>query len=269
MKTLKKSLLLLTLIAYPLNVLFSQNTSTDEAMKNANNPLARIKAFNIHNYYLPSLYASDDASATQTLFRYAQPIGNVLVRATLPFETLTPNGDYAEGESKSITTTGLGDFQVFGAWVFSKKGANELAIGPMFVAPTATDTPLGEGKWQAGASFIAFMANNPQFQYGTLLTWQTSFAGDDDREEVSRMVFQPFGMWQIGGGVYLRSSAFWTFDFRNGGINIPFSMGIGNVLKVGKTVFNIFTEPQFSAINYRYNNGAKFQLFTGLNMQFQ
>lgn len=245
----------------------AQEKPDEEALKQANNPLAKVRAFNVHNYYVPVMYGSEDAHANQLMLRYAQPIGHWLVRGTLPFATSTNPEFLATGEGDKYVT-GLGDFQLFGAYVFYNKGGRELGVGPMLVAPTATNTYLGEGKWQAGLSFIAFMSNNPQFQLGSLVTWQMSFAGKEDRASVNRMVFQPFGMWQLGNGVYLRTASFWTFGLEHGEINIPFSMGIGKVLKVNNTVFNIFVEPQYSAINYRYDNGARFQIFTGLNMQF-
>ncbi len=268
MKTTKllRRTLSLFFIIFPV-IVFAQ--ATEEDIKQANNPLAKIKTFNVHNYYIPSMYGSEDLHANQTMLRYAQPIGNVLVRATLPFETLTnPAYDPAVSDSKKYYT-GLSDLQIFAAYVFPIKNIKGIiGAGPLFVAPTATETELGEGKWQAGLSFIAFMPENPLFQYGALITWQISFAGDDDKKDVDRLIFQPFGMWQIGGGVYVRSAPFWTFDLEDGGINIPFSLGIGKVTKVQNLVFNLFIEPQYSAINYKYDNGARFQLFSGINMQF-
>ena len=49
--------------------------------------------------------------------------------------------------------------------------------------------------------------------------------------------------------------------------NIPFGFGIGEVMKAGKTVFNVFIEPQFTVLHDGAGQPA-FQLYTALNMQF-
>ena len=56
---------------------------SEEELKKANDPMASTKAFNVHNYIVSSLYGMPDASANQLIFRYAQPFGNVLVRASM------------------------------------------------------------------------------------------------------------------------------------------------------------------------------------------
>ncbi len=267
MKTSFRLLLLAASLLPLAAVAQHSNTLDEETLKQANNPLAKVRAFNVHDYYAPSVFADDEVHSNQLLMRYAQPIGKWLIRATLPFATTT-NPEYLATGTGSKYVTGLGDVQIFGAYAFHNKGGLELAVGPMLIMPTATDTYLGEGKWQGGLSFIAFVTSNPQFQWGSLVTWQMSFAGNSDRTDVNKMVFQPFGMWQLGNGLYLRSASFWTFGLSHGEINIPFSVGIGKVFKVNKTVFNIFVEPQYSAINYRYDNAPRFQVFTGVNMQF-
>ncbi len=50
----------------------------------------------------------------------------------------------------------------------------------------------------------------------------------------------------MGKGAYLRSSAAWTFDMENDGYYIPVGFGIGKVVKSGRSVFNMWLEPQFT-----------------------
>ncbi len=230
-----------------------------ETLKQANNPLAKVKAFNIHNYYVSSIYGVTDMTANQTMFRYAQPLGPFIVRATLPIALQSMPG--------MSPTSGLGDFSMFAIYKFkSGKPGTEIGIGPQIVIPTATND-LGQGKWQAGLSALAYFAGNPHFQAGTLLQWQASFAGDDNRADVNMITTQLFGMWQLGGGTYLRSTGIWSFDLEGGAYNIPIGLGIGKVLKAGKTVFNIFAEPQYSVFAYGVGQ-TKTQLFIGFNTQF-
>ena len=59
----------------------------------------------------------------------------------------------------------------------------------------------------------------------------------------------------------------WGFDLESGDYAVPFGLGIGQVLRAGNVVYNLFLEPQFSILH----NGTgqpKVQLFAGLNLQF-
>ena len=50
-------------------------------------------------------------------------------------------------------------------------------------------------------------------------------------------------------------------------VNSRIGIGIGKVIKVKDTVFNIFAEPQVTVLHSGVGQPA-FQLFMGLNMQF-
>lgn len=231
---------------------------SEEELKKANNPMANTKAFNVHNYVIPSLYGIDHASSNQLIARYAQPFGKVLVRASMPFVTTSFTG---EGP-----TSGLGDFNVFAIYSPTSKSGNQFGIGPVFVAPTGTHN-LGQGKWQGGVAILGFFAKSRIIQFGSLLQWQASFAGDDDRPDVSTLIPQLFFIWQIGGGTYLRSSGVLTFDLKHGNYVVPLGLGIGRVVKAGKVVFNIFAEPQITVLAEGYGQ-PQFQTFIGFNTQF-
>lgn len=242
--------------ALPAN---AQEASAEE-LAQANNPLATMKTFNLHNYYVPELSGLPDETANTFWFRYAQPVGRVLVRASLPVPTVPAAGP-------SGSESGLGDFNVFAAYLAVQKPDLTFGIGPLLTAPTASDDALGTGKWQGGVAAIVFGVPSPQFQYGGLVTWQGSFAGDSNREDTSFLALQPFGIWQLGGGTYLRSTGIWAFNLESGDYNVPFGLGIGKVVKVGNVVFNIFAEPQFTVLHEGVGQ-PEFQIFFGLNTQF-
>lgn len=213
------------------------------AAAQANNPLANMTAFNIQNYYIGELTESDD-SANQFWLRYAKPFSvsntNWILRASLPVNTFPtpPNGD---------KKTGIGDFNVFAAYLIDTGNpAVSLGIGPQLTMPTATDDDLGSEKWSAGFANVLFNANSAKFQYGYLLTWQGSFAGEDNREDVNVAAFQPFAFYQLGGGTYLRAAPIWVYNLENDNYSVPLGVGIGQVIKKGKIVYNVFAEPQFS-----------------------
>lgn len=230
----------------------------DETLKRANDPLANVKAFNIQDYYASRLYGRPDAQMNQLLPRYAQPFGNFLFRATMPIIT----SSVADQEP----VTGFGDLNLFAIYCLPARNGNKFGIGPNLTIPTGTNN-LGQGKWQTGISALAFFARSRIIQIGSLLQWQTSFAGDEDRPDVSLLIPQLFCFWQIGGGTYLRSTGILSFDLTNGHYNIPVGLGIGKVIPAGKVVFNIFAEPQLSVAAEGAGQPA-FQTFFGFNTQF-
>ena len=219
-----------------------EQAATKDAAQ-ANNPLANMTAFNLQNYYIGELTESDK-DANQFWLRFAKPFSvagtNWLMRASLPVNTFPtpPEGD---------TKTGLGDFNVFAAYLFDTGNpAVSFGLGPQLTAPTATKDELGSEKWSAGFANVLFNAKSPKFQYGYLLTWQHSFAGEDDRDDVNVGAFQPFLFYQLGGGFYLRGAPIWVYNFETDDYSVPLGLGLGKVIARDKTVYNLFVEPQYS-----------------------
>jgi hypothetical protein len=230
----------------------------------ANNPLANFKAFNIHNYYIGDITTSGD-TANQFWLRYAQPVSlgdsAWLIRASLPVFSLPvkENGDWK---------TGVGDFNVFAAWLVPVKSpAISFGVGPLLNVPTAMEDELGSEKWSAGVANILFDARSALFQYGYLLTWQHSFAGGNNRDDVNVAAFQPFAMLQLGGGHYLRSTGIMTYNIENDNYSVPIGLGYGKVFKVDNVVYNAFIEPQVSVLDDGPGQ-PEWQVFIGFNMQF-
>jgi hypothetical protein len=184
------------------------------------------------------------------------------MRASLPINTfpVLPGLDHE---------TGLGDLNVFAAYLIDTGNpALSVGIGPQITAPTASKDALGSEQWSAGFVHTLFNASSPRIQYGYLLSWQASFSGSDDRDEVNLGAFQPFVFYQLGGGTYLRSTAVMAYDFEHSTYSVPIGLGIGQVVPREKVVFNVFIEPQVSVAD----DGAgwpKWQVFVGLNTQFK
>ena len=254
MKRLLLTTLFLGLFSSSLLAQHADNATT----KDANNPLASIKAFSVHNIYSPSLYSMEGTANTAWL-RYAQPIGRVLIRASLPINTVNIG---------TTNRSGLGDFNIFGTYILTNpKSHKQFGVGPIMTMPTATSSALGSGKWQLGAAFVGYFDANPVVQLGFLMTWQHSFAGKSSRNTVHAASIQPFLMWQLGKGLYMRSTAISILDFKNKNYLVPIGLGMGKVINLGKAVCNIFAEPQFAM----WNKGSglpKTQIFVGINTQF-
>lgn len=236
----------------------------DASTAQANNPLANMTALNFHNYYMPVLNDAPDESYMNTgWIRFARPFaeGKLLLRASIPLNTIAvPNGGTVE------STNGLSDINTFLSYNFVSKPTATVGIGPMLTMPTATNDAIGTGKWQGGFAFVAFIAKSPIFQFGGLITWQASFAGDENRSSTNTTAVQPFYFWQLGKGTYLRGAPIWLFDLENEAYSVPLALGIGKVVKLGDTVFNLFVEPQYSLLIAGMQ--PQLQIFTGINLQF-
>lgn len=243
----------------------AQENSAESAAAQANNPLAKFTAVNLHNYYIGEL-TDPDKDANQFWLRYAQPFSigktNWLMRVSLPINTfpVPPTLDHE---------TGLGDVNVFAAYLIDiGNPAVSFGIGPQITAPTASKDELGSEKWSAGLVNTLFNFSSRTFQYGYLLSWQGSFAGADNRADVNLGAFQPFLFYQLGGGTYLRSTGVMAYNFENSTYSVPIGLGIGQVIPREKVTFNVFVEPQASIAD-KGAGWPKWQIFLGFNTQFK
>ena len=238
----------------------SRGAPSESEVATANNPIAPMNAVYLQNYYAPTVYGLP-GSDNLLDFRTLVVSGRQIIRATLPISS----GEDGNGNQQS----GLGDFNVFDAIRVSPEESKDvLAVGPLLVAPTATNRSLGQGKWQAWLAAVGLHKLSEGSLLIGILTWQHSFAGEDSRPGAQVMTFQPIVALSIGGGYYVRSSGIWSFDIVNNKTLIPVGVGFGKVFKTGNAIVNAFVEPQFTV----YHNGAglpSFQLFSGLNFQFR
>lgn len=240
---------------------YESRANDDIAINDANNPLNPVITFNLQNYYIPRLTGLHGRETNQFLIRgliphrfYGVP---QMFRFTMPIATVP--------EFPSGYETGLGDLTLMKIFLFP--GKVTFGAGPILVAPTATDNSLGSGKWQAGL-IGAVVAPQKWGLVGGLITWQSSFAGKSDRKDVSLLTVQPIINFNLSKGFYIRSSATWNFDLEHDNHFIPIGLGIGRVIKLknGSTL-NVFIEPQYT-IHDRGIGNPKWQIFAGLNFQF-
>jgi hypothetical protein len=254
------SVLVLALVAAWAGGEARAQDSGGSQINEANNPLTAKVTVNLQDYYTPSFYGPLNSDANSLLLRGLVPmnVGGLpqLVRFTLPYSVNPSPGGYADG---------LGDLTVFDLFVLPTKPVL-FAVGPLFVAPTATDRFTGAGRWQAGAAGAA-VAPQSWGLVGGLVTYQHSFADDFGREPTSLFTVQPIVFYNLPQGFYVRSSAIWNFDFENNLGYIPVGLGAGKVMQIGKVTANAFIEPQYTV--YKYGERVPhWQIFAGLNFQF-
>lgn len=158
---------------------------------------------------------------------------NLINRAIIPVPIYQPGTN---------SEWGLGDIQYQGFISPSKPGSLIWGAGPVISFPTASDDILGSQKWSAGPGVVLLKIKGP-WVFGCLASHVWSFAGDDNREDVSLSTFQYFINYNIPNcnGWYLTSSPTNTYNWSadsDQAWTVPVGAGVGRVFKIGDQALN-------------------------------
>jgi len=258
--------LLTTLAAFfTTTVAITATTQAQDSLQ-ANNPLASMTSFQAQSDFFGNLSEIDEPGNVLNL-RAIRPFdflgGRWVARATLPIVTLPVGPGFGQ-------RTGVGDVNIF-AGRFLDVGDPRITftLGPNMTASTASDTRLGTGSWNFGVANVLFNAVNPKFQWGYLAVYETDLIKTyNSAQDVSRLFFQPFGVYQFGDGWVLRSTGVWQFDFENNRHAMPVGLGVGKVIITDGSVVNLFFEPRYS-VSTRGPGQPEWGAFFGVNVQLR
>jgi hypothetical protein len=219
------------------NDVFAQNLSSeDEAAitKKSQNPLSTMISVPFQSDFNFNQGFHDRTQYILTI-KPVYPISgkkwNLINRAVIPIVS-QPAGPV-------LDKTGLGDINY--TLFFSPAGGGKViwGIGPSITLPTNTDGRLGADKWTAGPSMI-MMNMRGRFIFGGLVNQLWSFAGNDDRADVSSFMFQYMFNYNLQNGWLFRSTpvimANWKADSGQKW-TVPIGGGFAKVGTVGKQHF--------------------------------
>lgn len=214
----------------------SGDQSLDQA---ANDPTASLMSLQVQNVYAGDFHVLDDETGNTLLLRAAVPFAtgelNHIARLTVPVVTDSPSRE-----------SGLGDIVLFDLLAFDESWGR-WGIGPVLLAPTATDDSLGADKWAIGPA-LGFVARAPGLLWGVFNQNLFSFAGEDDRDDVDISIIQPIlnyslpNKWSVG-----TSEMNVTFDWnKEDWVALPLGFKVAKLMRFGKQPV------QFSG-SYEYN----------------
>lgn len=160
---------------------------------------------------------------------------NLITRTIIPIKKI----ELPESES------GMGDItqsfflspkQPVGGWI--------IGGGPVLLYPTASDDLLGSEKWAAGPTAV-FLKQEHGWTYGLLANHLWSFAGDDDREDISATFLQPFLAYTTKSYTTPGINTESTYDWESEQWTVPINATVTQLLKIGE-------QPISLQLGYRY-----------------
>jgi hypothetical protein len=159
------------------------------------------------------------------------PEWKLLTRYVVPYV-------YQEDRIGTGSQSGLADSTAT-FWVSpaaDKPGAPIWGIGPVFQLPTATDDLLGAEKWCFGPSAIVLKQENG-YTYGFLANQLWSFAGHDDRADVSYLFVQPFFTYTTPKHTTYGVNSESVYDWKSSEWTVPINLFVTQLVKIhGKPV---------------------------------
>jgi hypothetical protein len=211
----------------------SESGAADLAQE-LSNPVADLVSIPIQSNYDSNIGLFDDGYKLQTNIQPVIPFDwnedwNLITRTIAP---VIYQKDIFPGSGSQF---GLGDISL-NLFLSPKEptaGGITWGAGPIFLLPTATDSLLGGEKWGVGPSMVVLRVQGP-WTYGMLANQLWSFAGEDDRADLSNTFMQPF--------VAYTTPTAWTFSVQSETNynwtaeqwSVPVNVAATKLVKIGK-----------------------------------
>lgn len=131
--------------------------------------------------------------------------------------------------------SGLGD--ITQSLFFSPKNSGPSGIiwgvGPAFLVPTGTDDLLGTGKWGAGPTGVV-LKQFGGWTVGALANHIWSFAGEEDRADVSSTFLQPFVSYTTADAWTFGVNTESTYNWEAEEWSVPINFTVAKLVKFDK-----------------------------------
>jgi hypothetical protein len=211
----------------------AQETSQEELAKKLANPIAAMISIPFQLNYDQNIGPNDDGDRWTLNIQPVVPFDlnedwNIISRTILP--VINQSDIYPGAGSQS----GIGD--IVQSVFFSPKAPTASGwiwgAGPVFLLPTGSDDLLTADKWGAGPTFVALKQKGP-WTYGGLMNHVWSFAGDDDRGDISSTFIQPFLSYTTPTAWTYALNTESTYDWKSENLSMPINTTVSKVTTVG------------------------------------
>jgi hypothetical protein len=219
-------------LAVALDVVFpfvAQAQQSDIQQK-LSNPVASLTLIPIQTNYDSKIGEQDGYKITTNI----QPVvpfkldnqWSLIVRTIVP---IIQQHNIATGSGDQF---GLGDS--LQSFFFSPRSVDGFTwgAGPALLWRTGTDELLTSGKWAAGPTAVALQQTGP-WTIGLLTNHIWSFAGDEDRRDISNTYLQPFLAYAAEGGITYSLNTETNYNWITHEWSVPIDAQISKLTKIG------------------------------------
>jgi hypothetical protein len=231
----------------------SDDKSLDEVNKQLANPISSIWALQLQEnaYWLNK----PERNAVNLQFQPVLPLAltddwNLITRPVFQVMNSSP---YVNDSGNFHRVTGFGDTILATLFSPSPKLAGSwlLGAGPSFIFPTASNSRLGQNKWQLGpAGVFGYLGDK---WIAGVFPQQWFSVGGPGSQTVSQMNIQYFFQYFPGGGWGIGTSpnmlVNWYAKKSGNEITFPIGMEVSKVIKIGPLPVKLAVQGQYMPVH--------------------
>ncbi len=232
--------------------------SLTEVNKELTNPISSIWSITLqeNTYWVNMPTGHADRNVINLQFQPVLPVSltdnwNLINRPVIPVLNSTP---YINTQSGNIhRVTGFGDtvFVTMLSPTENLVGRWLLAAGPTFIFPTATNSRLGQNKWQIGpAGVVGYLGD--KFIAGVFPQqwWSVGGPGANTVSQLNMQYFASYFLpngWSVGTSPSMLVN--WYANKSGNMVTFPIGVSVAKVIKLGRLPIRIVVQPQYMPVH--------------------